>query len=131
MHQARMCSTSLLVMVAMVAMVAMGSVAGCTDDDEVCTTEFVSGLRVEVEDEDGNRLCDAAVRAVDGDYQEELELVGGADDCFYEGAGERAGRYTVTIEKADFQTASMEVLVTEGECHVETETRAVTLQSAL
>jgi hypothetical protein len=112
----------------MLVMVAMAAVAGCTDDT-VCTAQFVSGLRIEVEDESGNRVCDATVRAVDGDYQEDLEPLGAAGDCFYDGAGERAGRYTVTVEKADFQTESIEVAVTEDECHVETESRAITLLS--
>ncbi len=74
----------------------------------VCTEEFAYGLNVIVEDEEGNRICDAVVTAKDGDYEETLELQegAGAGDCIYIGAGERAGTYDIEATKDGFATAT-------------------------
>ena len=102
-----------------------------TDDQIVCTTQFVYGLNVIVLDEStGNPIFqDIEVKAVDGTYQEVLELVPGLEYVFV-GAGERSGTYVVTITKAGYQTyTSAPIVLTRDECHVIPQSLTVNLQS--
>ena len=102
-----------------------------TDDQIVCTTQFVYGLNVIVLDgSTGNPIFqDIEVKAVDGTYQELLELVPGLEYAFV-GAGERAGTYVVTITKAGYQTyTSAPIVLTRDECHVIPQSLTVNLQS--
>jgi len=59
-----------------------------TDDQIVCTTQFVYGLNVIVLDAStGNPIFqDIELKAIDGTYQEILELVPGLENAFV-GAG--------------------------------------------
>jgi hypothetical protein len=102
-----------------------------TDDQIVCTTQFVYGLNVIVLDSStGNPIFqDIEVKAVDGTYQEILELVPGLEYAFV-GAGERAGTYVVTITKAGYQTyTSAPIVLTRDECHVIPQSLTVNLLS--
>ncbi len=102
-----------------------------TDDQIVCNTQFVYGLNVIVLDAStGNPIFqDIEVKAVDGAYQEILELVPGLEYAFV-GAGERAGNYVVTITKAGYQTYTSEpIVLTRDECHVIPQSLTVNLQS--
>jgi hypothetical protein len=56
------------------------------------------GLSVSVVDgATGAPICDATVTAQDGDYNEMLATLGSAEGvCWYSGAGERPGTYTLT-----------------------------------
>lgn len=102
-----------------------------TDDRIVCTTQFVYGLNVIVLDSStGNPIFqDIEVKAVDGTYQEILELVPGLEYAFV-GAGERAGTYVVTITKAGYQSyTSAPIVLTRDECHVIPQSLTVNLQS--
>ena len=101
------------------------------DDQIVCTTQFVYGLNVIVLDAStGNPIFqDIEVKAVDGTYQEILELVPGLEYAFV-GAGERAGTYVVTITKAGYQTyTSAPIILTRNECRVIPQSLTVNLQS--
>jgi hypothetical protein len=102
-----------------------------TDDQIVCTTQFVYGLNVIVLDgSTGNPIFqDIEVKAVDGSHQEIFELVSGLEYAFV-GAGERAGTYVVTITKAGYQTyTSAPIVLTRDECHVIPQSLTVNLQS--
>ena len=112
------------------AVVVLCALGACTGGEVACTADYRYGLTVTVVDEAGAAICDATVTITDGDYEETLENVGG-DDCAYVGAGERAGTYAITAEKAGYQTASESgVVVDEDECHVIAETVELTLTEA-
>lgn len=102
------------------------------DDNQIfCTDQFVYGLNVIVLDAStGNPIFqDIEVKAVDGTYQEILELVPGLEYAFV-GAGERAGTYVVTITKAGYQTyTSAPIVLTRDECHVIPQSLTVNLLS--
>ena len=105
----------------------------CQDNDDqiYCTQQFVYGLNVIVLDATtGNPIFqDIEVKAIDGTYQEILELVPGLEYAFV-GAGERAGVYVVTITKAGYQTyTSAPIILTRDECHVIPQSLTVNLQS--
>ena len=108
--------------------------SSCNDNDDnqiFCTDQFVYGLNVIVLDAStGNPIFqDIEVKAVDGTYQELLELVPGLEYAFV-GAGERAGTYVVTITKAGYQTyTSAPIVVTRDECHVIPQSLTVNLQT--
>lgn len=109
-------------------------ISSCEDNDDnqiFCTDQFVYGLNVIVLDAvTGNPIFqDIEVKAVDGAYQELLELVPGLEYAFV-GAGERAGTYVVTITKAGYQTyTSAPIVLTRDECHVIPQSLTVNLQS--
>ena len=101
------------------------------DDQIYCTQQFVYGLNVIVLDATtGNPIFqDIEVKAIDGTYQEILELVPGLEYAFV-GAGERAGTYVVTVTKAGYQTyTSAPIVLTRDECHVISQSLTVNLQS--
>ena len=108
--------------------------SSCDDNDDnqiYCTDQLVYGLNVIVLDAvTGNPIFqDIEVKAVDGPYQEILELVPGLEYAFV-GAGERAGNYVVTITKAGYQTYTSEpIVLTRDECHVIPQSLTVNLQS--
>lgn len=91
------------------ALASSSSACSCTDD-------FRFGLAVTVSGPDGNPICDATVVALDGTHEETLSASSGT--CVYMGAGERAGRYTVTASKPGLNSASIQVEVGEEACHV-------------
>jgi hypothetical protein len=108
-------------------------ISSCEDNDDqiFCTDQFVYGLNVIVLDAStGNPIFqDIEVKAVDGMYQEILQLVPGLEYAFV-GAGERAGNYVVTITKAGYQTyTSAPIVLTRDECHVIPQSLTVNLQS--
>jgi hypothetical protein len=108
--------------------------SSCDDNDDnqiFCTDQFVYGLNVIVLDSStGNPIFqDIEVKAIDGTYQELLELVPSLEYAFV-GAGERAGTYVITITKAGYQTyTSAPIVVTRDECHVIPQSLTVNLQS--
>jgi hypothetical protein len=107
---------------------------GCDNDEQnqiVCTAQFVYGLNVIILDSTtGNPLFqDIEVKAVDGTYQELLELVPGLEYAFV-GSGERIGTYTITVTKDGYQTyTSVPITVTRDACHVITQTLTINLVS--
>jgi len=108
-------------------------ISSCEDNDDqiFCTDQFVYGLNVIVLDaSSGNPIFqDIEVKAVDGTYQEILQLVPGLEYAFV-GAGERAGNYVVTITKAGYQTyTSAPIVLTRDECHVIPQSLTVNLLS--
>jgi hypothetical protein len=102
---------------------AAAIIAGCNPFTGACTTELRYGLNVEVRDAvtgapaaDGARLI-----ARDGDYVETVEGPPIPGMTFLQAAGERPGRYTVTIQKTGYQDWTRDnVWVRDGGCHVAT-----------
>lgn len=109
-------------------------VASCDNNAQnqtVCTDQYVYGLNIIVLDATtGNPIFqDIEVKAVDGTYQEILQLVLGLEYAFA-GAGERIGTYTITVTKEGFQTyTSGPITVTRDDCHVIPQSLTVNLQS--
>jgi hypothetical protein len=86
----------------------------------VCTTQFVYGLSVTVQDKaTGQRICDAQVTAVSGSYRETLEPRGPSAECAYAGAGEREGVYALSAARTGYTPATKSnVRVDADRCHV-------------
>jgi hypothetical protein len=106
-----------------VLVLATTLVAGCNPFTGACTTDFRFGLNVEVRDAvtgapaaDGARLI-----ARDGDYVETVEGPPVPGMTFLQAAGERPGRYTVTIQKTGYQDWTRDnIWVRDDGCHVAT-----------
>ncbi len=95
---------------------------GCVDF--VCTAELRWGLSVQVTGADTGQPIAATVVARDGDYVEELMVVGDR----HVGAGERAGTYRLEISAEGYAPRVVDdVEVDDGGCHVETERLTVAL----
>jgi hypothetical protein len=110
---------------------ALLPLAACSDDDtsDPCTTVYVPGLQVTVQ-EGSNIITDGiTVVAVDGDYIEELVQVGSTN--YYEGAHERPGTYTITVTGEGYTPYVSEPITVEAdECHVITQETTITVELA-
>jgi hypothetical protein len=94
------------------------TVVACSDPT-VCTLSFVYGIVVRVEDSASGAHAGSGALLVlrDGAYIESTEE--SFDGLHLHGAGERAGVYTVTVEKPTYHDwAQKNVRVTAGACHV-------------
>jgi hypothetical protein len=93
--------------------------------------EAAVGIAVTVVDEtSGQRVCDATVIARDGDHSETLVPITATGACYYVGAGDRPGTYTIEVALAG-RTASVQgVQVKRDGCHVATTPLDVTLPAA-
>jgi hypothetical protein len=94
--------------------------AGVTDPGVICTAIAVSSLNVAVRDTaTGERVCDAAVVAIQGGDRYELRPTGDPQACGYAGPYERAGVFEVRATRPGYQAASVgNVRVAADECHV-------------
>lgn len=94
------------------------AVAACDSATSVaCTDQFVYGITVEVTSQADASPVTAGLAGTltDGAYTEEMQRF----ENVLEGAGERAGTYTLTITAEGFQPLQQAGLVVEqGECHV-------------
>ena len=68
----------------------------------------------------GAALCDVAVVAFDGAYQENLTDFGVTyAQCRYVGAVERPGNYRVQISRPGYSTTEVsDLTVAKGDCHI-------------
>jgi hypothetical protein len=98
----------------------------------VCTTEAVPAIIVEVRDAGTQAPAanGATGYARDGDVEVVLENWDPQEDALtLVGAYERAGTYSVTVEKPGYQSWKQgAVVVTRGECHVRTARLTANLQ---
>ena len=101
------------------------AVAGCVQilgnsDDPYCTAEFRYGIVVEARDAATNAPLTGARGAVrEGAYVDSLS--GLAQVGVGHAAGERAGVYSVEVERAGFATWRVgDVVVSADRCHVRT-----------
>ncbi len=87
---------------------------------DACTTQYVYGLTIAVQDKATSQpICDATVTLVSGSYTETVKPFVLPTECRYNGAGERAGVYTITVAKDGFAVATMNnVRVDKDACHV-------------
>lgn len=116
------------------ACAALIGVAACSPTDPtVCTLEARAGITVEIRDARTFAPIAAAatVEIRDGGYVETIGAVtggGGATDLQKWGAYERAGTYTVTVQRPGYATLTIPgIVVASGVCHVVT----VTVQANL
>lgn len=87
----------------------------------ICTAIAVSSLNVAVRDAaTGQRVCDAAVVAIQGGDRYELQRTGGdPQGCGYMGPWERAGVFEVRATRPGYEAASVgNISVGADECHV-------------
>jgi len=100
--------------------------SSCSNEfDGACTPNMVFGLQIHVENAQSEApICDAVVTAREGAYLETLvPSVSYNAGCYYFGASERAGTYSLRAEAAGFSPnvlANVRVRVPGGDCHVET-----------
>ena len=122
-------------MLALAALVATSLLAGC-ESPLACTASVEPALVVRVEDSlDASPQAEGATAiATEGAFSEALTPFGHNDAGELVGlAGplERAGTYTVTVDKAGFrQWRQAGVRVTADACHVRTVTLTARLQRA-
>ena len=93
---------------------------GCTSTQ--CAGNEVAGLSVEVTDMTNNApIVTATVTATDGSYTETLMTLDNGD---YVGAFDRAGTYMLAISAPGYiaQTAGPITVMSDGTCHVTTQT---------
>ena len=91
---------------------------------------MVFGLQIHVvNDQSEAPICDAVVTARSRAYSERLVPSVSYDaGCYYFGASERAGTYSLRAEAAGFLPSTLaDVTVRGGECHVETVRRSIRL----
>jgi len=107
-----------LITLATIALTA--EACGNPNRPDVCTAQFVYGLTVTIQDKTtGQPICDAQITAVSGSFVETLKPNAFPTECFYTGAGERAGVYDLTITRDGYApTTRAAVKVDKDECHV-------------
>ncbi|MGB0788588.1 MAG: hypothetical protein ACPG7E_04240 [Marinirhabdus sp.] len=93
-----------------------------------CTTVFVNGLDIRVEDVTTGQPIGTGIQVIaqDGDHTDALSFTGSS----YVGAGERPGTYTVTITSdsyTPYTSPPITVRKTDDGCHVVTQNRKVQL----
>lgn len=94
-----------------------GGVTGA-GGDQSCPPVLVYGVVATVTDRStGTKICDATVvlkDVNDPSYMETLRTRGTDTDCRYDGARERAGTYKLEASKSGYQSASVDVTVTQS-----------------
>jgi hypothetical protein len=106
-----------LPIIAALAAVAGWTLAGCGGTG--CFLNVVSGLEVTILDGPGGApLCGVTVTATDGPYSEVLRESPGGAPCYYYGASERAGVYSIDATFEGRTATTSNVRVTEDTCHV-------------
>ena len=99
------------------AVMAGWTLAGCGGTG--CHPVALPGLHVTIVDgPGGSPLCGVMVTATDGAYSEVLAESPGGAPCYYYGASERAGVYTVEAAFEGRTATTSNVRVTDGTCHV-------------
>ncbi|MFT6417322.1 MAG: hypothetical protein ACJARZ_002687 [Dokdonia sp.] len=100
-----------------------------TPQDEACSEEFIYGLVITVNDAaTGAGLNQVVITAREPSFSEVLVATPTAG--VYQGAGERVGSYTLTVELDGYQTVVTDVITVEADaCHVITQARTFTLQT--
>jgi hypothetical protein len=108
------------------------SLAACKGDKGIiCTEEARTGLQVRVISESTFESVTEGISvvAIEGDFQEELELVPGSTD--FTGLIERAGTYTIIVSGPEFIPVTLgNVVIQRDECHVITEFLQIFIKAA-
>ncbi len=104
------------IVVALAAMAA-STLAGCGGTG--CLLNAVAGLHVTILDGPGGApLCGVTVTVTDGAYSAVLAESAGGAPCYYYGASERPGVYTIEATFEGRTATTSNVRVTDGTCHV-------------
>jgi hypothetical protein len=95
----------------------------------VCSQVYVYGIVVQVKDPSGNPVPNAQVVIRDGNYTENLSQMDTPSPTgIYQGAGERPGKYDLTVSAPGYAPQTFENLVVSGGvCHVSQVTKEVSL----
>ena len=112
---------------------AAAIIAGCNPFPGPCTTDIRWGIVVEVRDAvtSGPAADGARLIAREGDYVEIVEGPPVPGMTFLQAAAERAGKYTVTVQKAGYQDWTRDnIWVRASDCHVSTARLEARLQPA-
>lgn len=91
---------------------------GCPTETKNCTAILLFGLRVSVAGGASAGECQVMVTAEEGSYMEELQCSAMGTTCACSGAGERRGKYLVTVMTGSDVVGQRDVVVTADECHV-------------
>lgn len=115
-------TTSGITALAAFAVLALHS-CGAVDEPVFCTEEFRYGIQLTAVDAGTDRslMIGAGGEVVDGAHREALQVMPSpaTEHSVMVGAGERAGRYRVTVSHPGYREWSQEnVLVTADACHV-------------
>ena len=117
-HQREGISTGAFILVGALQFAA----SGC--GRAACSADYRYGLVVTViRPSTATRICDATVTATDDGYRETLAVAQTSSDdggagCVYQGAGERAGTYTIQVHVDSSDKVVGGIVVTRDECHV-------------
>ncbi|HEU4407002.1 MAG TPA: carboxypeptidase-like regulatory domain-containing protein [Polyangiaceae bacterium] len=99
-----------------------GVVARLKPVEPACDASALMSFQVDLRDENGAPVCDAAVTVRDGAFAETLRpSTPGDGTCSWVGPTERPGTYEVTISKPGYETIVMPSVVVAKEpsgCHV-------------
>jgi hypothetical protein len=105
--------------------VALVGCGGAGDGTRICTLQLVWGVGVEVVDPAGNHVCDAIVTLRSGGQIETARRLGDPERCYYVGAGEAPGSWTIDVARPGLPPPpSVTVTVGWGDsahCHVATQ----------
>ena len=108
-------------------------IAGCNPYPTSCTDELRYGIAVAIRDAVTGAPAAAGARLIarEGDYIETVDGPAVPDLIVLGAAGERPGKYTVTVQKAGYQTwTRSNIWVRDGGCHVKTVQFEARLQPA-
>lgn len=105
-------------------------VAGCKNESRGCTTESPSAIELSVFDFDtGLPLCDFEYTVL-GDAELTEQIAGEGEQCNQTAIFLREGVYEVRVNRDGYEEyTSDSLLITKGECHINTEYLEVDLKS--
>lgn len=114
--------------------IASSLMAGCRTE-QYCTDDLRPSVQITLADAQGIAIADASVRyqVNGGDWQDATCVSADESLCTEWVAGhETEGTYNIEASKEGYETgsATTEVTMTDGDCHVDTQQVSITLNAA-